>query len=84
MDSSLAWAKYAIGLQQGFKKKKKKDFNMSDIKNTFYTVCKAGLLNKVENGLKRCFRGGFLQLKGAADLLKFCLGKQVYQEQCNS
>lgn len=51
MDSSLAWAKYAIGLQQGFKKKKK-DFNMSDIKNTFYTVYKAGLLNKVENGLE--------------------------------
>lgn len=52
MDSSLVCVKYAMGLQQGFEKKKK---YMNDIKNTFYTVYKAGLLNEFESGLKCYF-----------------------------
>lgn len=44
---------------------------MNDIKNTFYTVYKVGLLNEFESGLKCCF------------CWKFSSGKQVYQDQCN-
>lgn len=69
MDSSLVCVKYAMGLQQGFEKKKK---YMNDIKNTFYTVYKAGLLNEFESGLKCYFWRR-----------KFSSGKQVYQDQYN-
>lgn len=57
---------------------------MSDMKNTFYTVCKAGLLSKMENGSKCMFlEGGFCSWNEQQTFLKFCSGRKIDQEQCN-